>query len=69
LTLIGTHGSSSSPVSCNSTTSYATDNVSLSEVDTVTKANNLVIKEFVKNSGKHASMTDLATVTINYYLD
>ncbi len=67
--LIGTHGSSGSPVSCNSTTSFVTDNVSLSEVDTVTEANNLVIKLYMRNSGTHRIQTDLATVTINYYLD
>jgi hypothetical protein len=67
-TLLATHGSSGSPVSCNSTTSYATDSVSLPEVNTPSIADNVVIKMYVKNSGGRRSSHDLATLTLNYSL-
>ena len=38
-TLIGTHGSAASPVSCNATGSFVTDTVSVPEIDTVAEAN------------------------------
>ncbi len=68
--LLATHGSSGSPYSCNSSnTTYVTDTVSLTEVTTATAANNLIIKMYFKSSGAVKSQHDLATVTINYYLD
>jgi hypothetical protein len=67
-TLIGTHGSSGSPVSCNSTTSYVADSVSLPEVDTTTEANNLVVKVFMSVTGNRKSLTDLLRVRITYSL-
>jgi hypothetical protein len=71
-TLIGTHGSSSTPVSCNaSSTTYVTDTVSLPEVDTVSEANNVVIRIYAKNNyanpaNKRRTNHDLATVALNY---
>ena len=65
-TLLATHGSSSTPVSCNATTSFVTDTVSLPEVNTVAKANNLVIRIYVKNSGSRKSSHDLATAKFDY---
>jgi hypothetical protein len=69
-TLIGTHGSTSAPVSCNSTSSFVTDTVSLPEVDTVAEANNVVIRVYAKNDNGTAasrrSQHDLATVKIDY---
>jgi hypothetical protein len=68
--LLGTHGSTSSPVSCNSSaTTYVTDDISLTEVNSVAHANNVLIKLFVKSSGSAASEHDLATLTVNYYRD
>ena len=69
--LIGTHGSSSAPVSCNSSnTTWQTDGpISLPEVDTVAEANSLVIKIYAKNSGgigQRKTDHDLATVSLNY---
>ena len=68
--LIGTHGSSSVPVSCNSTSSYVTDTVSLPEVDTVAEANNAVIRIYMKNSQTNASKAksshELATLKVDY---
>lgn len=65
-TLIATHGSSSVPVSCNSTTSFVTNTVSLPEVNTVARANNLVVKLYAKSNNQVQSLHDLATVTVNY---
>ncbi len=68
-TLIGTHGSSGSPVSCNATTSYVTDTVSIPEVDTVAEANGLVLKAYMRNSGSRKASIELVQVDLSYYLD
>jgi hypothetical protein len=66
-TLIGTHGSAASPVSCNSTASYVTDTVSVPEVDTVAEANAAVVKVYMKiSTNKGKTLHDRATLTINY---
>jgi hypothetical protein len=65
-TLLGTHGSAANPVSCNSTTSYVTDNTPLPEVTTVAQANNLSVKMYVKNSGALRTQDDLDELTISY---
>ena len=67
-TLLATHGSTSTPVSC-ATTSFVTDHVTLSEVNTDTLANSVVIKVYVKNSGSSKTIDDLDTLTLTYYLD
>ena len=68
-TLTGTHGSSGTPVSCNATTSYVTDTVSIPEVDTVAEANNLVLRAYMRNSGSRKASIELAQVDLSYYLD
>lgn len=68
-TLIGTHGSSATPVSCNSTTSYVTDTISVPEVSTPAIANAVVIKVYAKNSGARRVRFDLVQLDLNYYLD
>ena len=69
-TLIGTHGSAASPISCNtSNTTWVTETVSINEVNTASEGNNLAIRIYAKNSGIRRSQHDLATVTLNYYLD
>ena len=66
-TLIGTRGSAASPYSCNSsTTASVTDSVSMAEVNTVARANSLVIKMFVRNSGSSTSRHDLARLDLTY---
>jgi hypothetical protein len=69
-TLIGTHGSTSAPVSCNSTSSFVTDTISLPEVDSVAEANSVVIRVYAKNDAgppaSRKSQHDLATVKIDY---
>jgi hypothetical protein len=68
-TLIGTHGSSTTPVSCNSTSSYVTDTVALPEISTAAIANAVVLKVYMKNSGARAASFDLVQLDLNYYLD
>ncbi len=66
-TLIGTHGSSASPVSCNSTANYVTDTVPVPEVDTVAEANNAVVTIYMKiSTNKGKTLHDRATLTVNY---
>jgi hypothetical protein len=68
-TLIGTHGSSASPVSCNATNAYVTDTVPIPELNTVAAANNVVLKVYMRNSGARAASIDVAQLDVNYYLD
>ena len=68
-TPIGTHGSTVTPISCNATSSFVTDPVTLTEVDTPAEANNLTLKVFMKDSGAKKTLIDLARVTLTYYLD
>jgi VCBS repeat-containing protein len=68
-TLLATHGSSGSPVSCNSTGSFATDNVSLPEINTAGRANSVRVRLIIWNSGGVQSEHRYAKVSINYYLN
>jgi hypothetical protein len=68
-TLIGTHGSSGTPVTCNATTNYVTDTVAIPDVDTVAEANNLVLKAYMRNSGARKASIELVQVDLSYYLD
>lgn len=77
-TSLATHGSSSTPLSCNALASNVSDSVSLPEVDGAAKANNLVVKLYYWLSpqcggpGKPTcvtSVTDQASVAFNYQLD
>jgi VCBS repeat-containing protein len=66
-TLIGTHGSSSSPVSC-ATTSYVTDIVPLPEINTAARANAVTVRLFVRNSASGQSEHATGNLGITYYL-
>jgi autotransporter-associated beta strand protein len=66
-TLIGTHGSAASPISCASS-AWVTDTVSLPEVSTVASANNLVIVLYANNSGGGYSQHQVAGVAVDYDL-
>lgn len=68
-TLIGTHGSSATPVSCNSTASYVTDTVALPEISSPAIANAVVLRVYMKNSGARKASFDLVQLDVNYYLD
>lgn len=65
--LIGTHGSTAEPVSCNSsTTVWQTDSIPLPEVNSVAAANGLSIKLYARRSKSGTSRHDLAEVQIKY---
>ena len=66
-TLLGTHGSSGTPVACNTGT-MATDVISLPEATTVAMANAVTIKMYVKSSGLRKSSHDLVQLGITYSL-
>jgi hypothetical protein len=66
-TLIGTHGSSASPVSCNSSnTTLQTDTVLLPEVTSVSAANNLVVRLYVNRSSSGKSRHDLGQLQLTF---
>jgi hypothetical protein len=66
-TLIGTHGSSAAPVSCNSSsTTLQTDTVSLPEVTSPSAANNLVVKLYVDRNSSGKSQHDLAQLQLTF---
>jgi hypothetical protein len=66
-TLIGTHGSSASPVSCNSSnTTWVTDTVSLPEVTSVSAADNLVVKLYANRNSSGKSQHDLAQLQLTF---
>jgi VCBS repeat-containing protein len=66
--LIGSHGSSSAPISCNSGTSFVNDTVALPEVNSAAYANSLTIRLFVRNSAAGRSEHSLATLGVEYWL-
>lgn len=68
-TLIGTHGSAGTPVSCNATASYVTDTVAIPELNTAAAANTLVLKAYMRNSGSRKASVELVQVDLTYYLD
>ena len=63
------YGSSASPVSCNATSSYVTDTVSLPELNTAAAASNLVLKVYLRNSGSRKATVELVQVDVTYHLD
>ena len=68
-TLLATHGSAASPVSCNSSTSWLTDVISLPEIDTDSAANDVTIVMYVRNSGGNRSQHKAAILAVDYYRD
>ena len=67
-TVIGTHGSAASPVSCNATTSYVTDTISLPEVDTGAEAAGLSVRVYARNSGGRPTRHDVVSIEVDYGL-
>lgn len=66
-TLIGTHGSSANPVSCNSSSAtWQTDTVPLPEVTSVSAADNLVVKLYANRSSSGKSQHDLAQLQLTF---
>jgi hypothetical protein len=67
-TLIGTHGSSGSPISCNSSSSYVSNNVSIPEVDTPGESNSLTLRIYGRVSNSQRSRHDLVRFNVSYSL-
>ena len=68
-TLIGTHGSSATPLSCNSSTATErTDTIALPEVDTVAEANSLQARILMRRTGTPTttSQHDLLRLSVTY---
>jgi hypothetical protein len=68
-TLIGTHGSTSATVSCNSTATYSTDSISLPEINTIARANSVVVKAYYTVSttnGTRTTQHDLVSLSVTY---
>jgi hypothetical protein len=68
-TLLATHGSAGSPVSCNGTTSWTTDVIALPEIDSVAKADGMTVVLYVENSGGRRSQHKAAILAVDYYRD
>jgi hypothetical protein len=70
LTLLGTHGSSGTPESCQTgNTTYTTDDVTLSELTDVADANALTVKAYFKEAGSRKVNFDLVQPDLTYSLD
>jgi hypothetical protein len=65
-TVIGTHGSAASPISCTSGGSYRTDTVSLPEINSPARANGVGLRVYVRSSTGRSTEHDQANLTINY---
>jgi hypothetical protein len=68
-TLLATHGSTGTPISCNATGAFVTDSVSLPEVDTAAELNNVVVKAYFKNSGTRKTIHDVFRLVVQYGLN
>jgi hypothetical protein len=62
-TLVGTHGSSGSPVGCVTGTTQTTFTTAIAEVTTTTITNDLTIRVYGRDSASRGAVIDLATVT------
>jgi hypothetical protein len=67
-TLIGTHGSTGSPVSCNITSTYQPDSVPLPEINTPARANGAIVKMYywIGGAGTRTTDHDFAQLSVNY---
>ena len=65
---IGTHGSTGSPVSCESTSTYQVDTVPLPEINTPARANGAIVKMYywVSGTGTRTTDHDLAQLSVDY---
>jgi hypothetical protein len=69
-TLLGSHGSSASPISCKTgNTTFTTDNVALAELTSVSDANALTVKVYMRDSLAQKAQVDLVRLNLTYYLD
>lgn len=68
-TLVATHGSSGSPVACNSTATFTTTATPLPEITSVSRANNATIRVYMRSNAAGTSRVDQATLAVSYSLD
>jgi hypothetical protein len=68
---IGTHGSSTTPISSTSSiTTPQTDSFALTEVNSAARANDLAVKAYMKSSSNNkAAVLDEVTLAVTWYLD
>jgi hypothetical protein len=65
--LIGTHGSTGTPISCSSSNStFVTDTVTLAEVNSAAIANNTVVKLYNKSSGTNKTVDTLVLLSVTW---
>ena len=68
--LIGTYGSAAAPAGCNADNAvYATDSVSMPDVNSAVRANDLTVRLYFRGSsnGNKRTQHDLTDVSISYY--
>ena len=65
-TVVGTHGSAASPISCTSGNSYSTDTVSLPEINSPARANGSVLRIYVRSANGRSTEHDQSDLTIDY---
>ena len=67
-TLIGTHGSTTAPVACNSTLTFTTNSTPLPEINTPARANGAIVKVYFAVSGNTPRTTvhDLVELAADY---
>lgn len=65
-TLIGTHGSAASPVSCATNAAWISDTVTLAEVNSIAIANGVQVRMYVKNSGSSKTRHDRVLLNLTY---
>jgi hypothetical protein len=66
--LIGTHGSSGSPISCESTSTFQVDSVPLPEINTPARANGAIVKLYywISGNGTRTTEHDLGQLLVTY---
>jgi hypothetical protein len=65
-TVIGSHGSAASPISCTTGGSYRTDTVPLPEINSSARANGVVLRIYMRSSSGHSTELDQSNLTISY---
>lgn len=67
-TMLASHGSATNPLGCNSSINFATITESLPEASDPTKADSLVIRVYMRNSGGRKAQVDLARLSATFFL-
>jgi VCBS repeat-containing protein len=68
-TLLATHGSAGSPLSCAGSGAWVTDTASLPEIDSAAKANDVVVRVYVRSATGGRSLHQVLTIGVIYHLD